>query len=180
MALGEWISVRSSTEAFEQQLRVEREELEEFPEEEEEELALIYRAKGLSPEDARETARRIISNQATALETLAREELGMSIEEASGSNAWVAAVTSFLLFAVGAIFPVLPWLFVGGTWGIVASAMAAGAGLVLAGAATSLFTGRTVLFSGARMLLIGAATAAVTFGIGFGVGKAFGIDASSV
>ena len=153
MALGEWISVRSSSEAFEKQLNIERLELEMHPEEEEEELALIYQVKGLSPEDARATAQRIISNKDTALDTLAREELGMSREESG--NAWVASITSFFLFAGGALLPVLPWLFVGGALGIALSVVMAGLGLFAAGAFTTLFTGRSVLFSGSRMLVFG-------------------------
>jgi len=173
MALGEWISVRSSAESFERQLAIEREELEAMPEEEEEELTLIYRAKGLSAEAARETAQRILSNPVTALETLAREELGMSPGEIG--NAWVAAVTSFLLFGAGAVLPVLPWLFVGGPWGVFWSALAAGFGLFGAGALTTLFTGRSVLFSGSRMLLFGGVAASITFGLGRLVGVSVGV-----
>jgi VIT1/CCC1 family predicted Fe2+/Mn2+ transporter len=176
MALGEWISVRSSAEAFERQVSIEREELAEMPEEEEEELTLIYQAKGLSASDARSTARQILSNQQTALDTLTREELGMSAEEAG--NPWVAAVSSFLMFSAGAILPVLPWLFVGGLAGIAASAAASGLGLFAVGAVISFFTGRDALFSGARMLVFGLAAAAITFGIGYGAGQVWGITTS--
>jgi len=173
MALGEWLSVRSSAESFERQLRVEREELEAMPEEEEAELTLIYQAKGLSEPEARAAARRIVQNPETALDTLAREELGMSAGEVG--NPWVAGGTSFFLFALGAILPVAPWLFAGGTVALVASAIAAGFGLVLAGAVTTLFTGRNVVFSSARMLFFGIAAAAVTFFIG----KLIGVQAAA-
>jgi len=168
MALGEWISVRSSAEAFERQLDIERTELEMFPEEEEEELVLIYRSKGLNEADARTTAARIIANPQTALDTLAREELGMS--EAESGNAWVAAFASFLTFAGGAVVPILPWLFVGGTTGLVISAIASGLALFLAGGVTTLFTGRSVWFAGGRMLLIGLAGAVVSYTIGSLIG----------
>lgn len=164
MALGEWISVRSSAESFQKQLEIERTELELDPEEELEELILIYQAKGIPEGQARQAASRIMANKETALDTLAREELGMS--ESETANAWTAAGTSMLLFAIGAILPVLPWFFVGGWTAIVASAIAAGAGLFLAGAATSLFTGRNFAFSGGRMLVIGMTGAAITFGVG--------------
>lgn len=173
MALGEWISVRSSAEAFERQMEIERQELELDPEEEEEELTLIYQAKGLSRADARRTARQILSNPETALDTLVREELGMSREEAG--NPWVAAGTSFLTFGGGAILPVLPWFVVGGAPGIAASAALCGAGLFTVGAAITLFTGRGMLFSGARMLGFGLAAAALTFAIGKAIGAGAGI-----
>lgn len=173
MALGEWISVRSSAEAFERQVAIEREELELNPEEEEEELFLIYRAKGLNEADARGMAKRILSNPATALETLTREELGMS--EGEAGNPWIAALTSFLTFAVGAILPIIPWLFVGGTVGLVASGALSAVGLFLTGAVTTLFTGRSVLFSGTRMVLFGAAGAAISFVAGNLIGAGTGV-----
>jgi VIT1/CCC1 family predicted Fe2+/Mn2+ transporter len=173
MALGEWVSVRSSEESFNKQLAIEAEELELMPEEEEEELTLIYQAKGLTDTQARAAAKQIISNPEAALDTLAREELGMSRDEVG--NAWVAAITSFVMFTVGAILPVLPWLFVGGAWGIAASVIASGLGLFVVGAITTLFTGRSVAFSGTRMLAFGLAAAAVTFGIGRVIGVSTGI-----
>lgn len=173
MALGEWISVRSSAEAFQRQLEVEQEELALMPDEELEELTLIYMAKGLNEEDAREAAERIIANPRTALDTLAREELGMSNEEAG--NPWVAAITSFLTFSLGAIIPVLPWLILSGAVGVAASAVASAAGLFLVGAAITFFTGRGILFSGMRMLTFGLAASAITFGIGRLIGVSTGI-----
>jgi len=173
MALGEWISVRSSAEAFDRQIAIEREELAAFPQEEMEELALIYQAKGLSPEVARTTAAAIVARPETALDTLAREELGMSPDE--GGNAWVASTTSFLAFAVGALLPVVPWLFVGGAWGVAASAIASALGLFLVGAAITFFTGLGVLFSGGRMVVFGLVAAAITFGLGRIIGVTAGI-----
>jgi len=173
MALGEWISVKSSAEAFRRQLDLEREELELMPQEEEDELALIYEAKGLEVGDARQLAQKIISNKTTALDTLAREELGMSPEEVG--NPYTAGIVSFLLFAIGAILPVFPWIFVGGWLGVTISGVVAGLGLFLAGAATSLFTGRNVAFSGGRMLLFGAIAAAITYGIGAAIGVGTGV-----
>jgi VIT1/CCC1 family predicted Fe2+/Mn2+ transporter len=173
MALGEWISVRSSAEAFARQVAIEREELEANPEEEEEELFLIYRAKGLNETDARAMAERIIANHDIALDTLTREELGMSESEAG--NAWVAGGTSFLTFGAGAILPILPWLFVGGAAGLSASAVLSALGLFLTGAITTLFTGRSIAFSGARMVLFGAVGAVVSFGVGGLIGAGTGI-----
>jgi vacuolar iron transporter family protein len=166
MALGEWISVQSSRELYERPIGIEREELADSPEEEMEELALIYRAKGFDPEEARATARRIISGGGeAALDTLVREELAIDQKELGGS-AWEAAITSFGLFSIGAIIPVLPYVFFAGTAGIVASSAASVVGLFAIGALTTLMTGKNAVLYGFRHVLIGLAAAAVTFGIG--------------
>ncbi len=173
MALGEWISVRSSAEAFERQVAIEREELDANPEEEEEELFLIYRAKGLNEPEARRMAERIIGNHAVALDTLTREELGMSESEAG--NAWVAGGTSFTTFAVGAVLPIIPWLFIGGAAGITVSAILSAIGLFLTGAITTLFTGRSVMFSGTRMVTFGIVGAVLSFAVGGLIGAGTGV-----
>ncbi len=173
MALGEWVSVRSSAEAFERQVAIERDELELMPEEEAEELFLIYRAKGFPDEEARAMSERIIKNHPAALDTLVREELGMSDSEAG--NPWVAALTSFLTFAAGAAIPLLPWLFAGGAVAVTLSAVFSALGLFGTGAITTLFTGRRVLFSGSRMVLFGAAGALVSFAVGGLIGAGTGI-----
>ncbi len=170
MALGEWISVLSSREAFNRQVEIEREELEMNPEEERAELVLIYQAKGLSEEAARATADRVFSNSETALDTLVREELGMA--EESAGNPTVAAVTSFLLFAVGALLPALPWFFADGGLAIGLSLGLGAIGLFVLGAAVTLWTGRSALYSGARQLALGLAAAGITYGIGTAVGVA--------
>ncbi len=165
MALGEWLSVQSSRELYQHQLDIERAELAEVPEEEKAELALIYQAKGMPADTARQMADRLLSDEATALDTLAREELSIDPAELGGS-AWTAAITSFVLFAIGAIVPVFPYLFVTGMTGIMASAAVSTLGLFLVGAAITLMTGRNALVSGLRQVLFGLAAAAVTFGIG--------------
>jgi VIT1/CCC1 family predicted Fe2+/Mn2+ transporter len=173
MALGEWISVRSSAEAFERQLAIERAELEFMPEEEEEELFLIYRAKGLSEAEARSASKRLLSNPASALDTLAREELGMAGNEAG--NPWVAAGTSFSTFSVCAVIPILAWLFVGGAPAVIGSADCSAFGLFATGAVTTLFTGRSIWFSGTRMVVFGAVGAAISFGVGSLIGAGTGV-----
>ncbi len=165
MALGEWLSVNSSREMYENQIKTETLEIETAPEEEAEELALIYEARGLSKDNARLLAGQILSDSSSALETLAREELGVDPKELGGSP-WEAAITSFLLFSVGAIIPVAPFIFTSGMTALVISIGVSALGLFGLGAAITLFTGRTVLFSGMRMVLFGLVAAAVTFGIG--------------
>jgi len=169
MALGEWLSVNSSRELNQQQIDTEAAELAANPEEEKEEMVLIYQAKGLSEPEAKALAERLMANKDSALDTLVREELGIDPEELGGS-AWTAAGSSFLLFAGGAIFPVLPYFFLQGDRALVASLLFSGLALFLIGAGTSLFTGRPILFSGFRQVVIGAIAAAVTYGVGALVG----------
>jgi VIT1/CCC1 family predicted Fe2+/Mn2+ transporter len=165
MAMGEWISVQSARELYERQIEVEAQEIAEIPDEEEEELTLIYEAKGLPEDQARSLAARLMADQKSALDTLSREELGIDPEELGGS-ARGAAVSSYVLFAMGAIVPVFPFLFLSGWLAIAASVLASVAGLFAMGTATTLFTGRSVLFSGTRQVLVGAAAAALTYVLG--------------
>jgi len=171
MALGEWLSVNTARESAQRQIATEASELEQVPEEEQEELALIYQAKGLPEELAKTLAGQLIANKKTALDTLVREELGIDPDELGGS-AWAAAGTSFMLFTVGAIFPVAPYFALAGVPALVASLAASGFALLLIGAGTSLFTGRGVWFSGVRQLVVGLAAAGVTFAIGKLIGVA--------
>lgn len=169
MAMGEWLSVNSSRELYQKQIETEAMELEEVPEEEKEELVLIYQAKGLSEAEARALASQLLSEKSTALDTLVREELGIDPQELGGS-AWGAAGVSFLLFSFGAIFPVAPYFLLGGPAALLASLGLSGLALAGIGAGTSLFTGRGALFSALRQLAIGFAAACVTYGIGHLVG----------
>lgn len=173
MAMGEWLSVTSSRELNQRQIAVEADELQRIPEEEKEEMVLIYQAKGLDEAAARALADRLMANKDIALDTLVREELGIDPDELGGS-AWTAAGTSFGLFALGAIFPVAPFFFLDGNAALLASLAASGTALLLIGGGTSLFTGRSVAFSGTRQLLIGFAAAGVTYGIGRLVGVSIG------
>lgn len=173
MAMGEWISVQSSRELYTRQIKVEEMELEELPEEEEEELALIYQAKGVPEQEARNIAHRLMSDHANALDTLSREELGIDPKELGGS-AWEAAITSFVLFAIGAIIPVSPFIFLTGIAAVITSAILSALALFGIGAIITLLTGRSVLFSGTRMVIIGLVAAAFTYGLGQVLGVAIG------
>jgi VIT1/CCC1 family predicted Fe2+/Mn2+ transporter len=171
MAMGEWLSVNSSRELYQKQIATEAEELAASPDEEREELVLIYQAKGLSEAEAKQLADRLLQDPSTALDTLSREELGIDPDELGGS-AWQAAGASFLLFSCGAIFPVAPYFFLKGPAAILAALGLSGLALAAIGAATSLFTGRGALFSASRQLAVGYAAAAVTYGVGRLVGVA--------
>ena len=171
MAIGEWLSVTSSRELNQRQIDIEADELEHAPEEEKEELVLIYQAKGLGEAQARVLADSLMANKDTALDTLAREELGVDPAELGGS-AWAAAGSSFALFALGAIFPVAPFFWLDGLAAVGASVAASGLALMAIGAGTSLFTGRSVAFSAMRQLVGGLAAAAITYGIGRLIGVA--------
>jgi VIT1/CCC1 family predicted Fe2+/Mn2+ transporter len=165
MAMGEWLSVQSARELSQRQLEIEAEEIRAVPQEEQQELALIYEAKGLNPDDARRVAAEIMTDEHKALETLAQEELGIDPEDLGGSP-WEAAGTSFVLFALGAIIPVAPFLGLSGMSAVLASLGVSAAALFVIGAAITLFTGRNALFAGARQLGFGLAAAGVTYGIG--------------
>ena len=165
MAMGEWLSVTSSRELNQRQIDVEAEELRAVPEEELEEMVLIYQAKGLGEAEARALAEKLMANKDTALDTLVREELGIDPEELGGSP-WTAAFASFGLFALGAIFPVAPYFWLNGVAALAASLALSGIALVLIGTATSLFTGRGIFSASLRQLLIGYGAAAITFAIG--------------
>ncbi len=173
MAMGEWLSVQSSRELHSRQIDIERQELEESPEEEKAELALIYESKGLPPEQARAFADRLLSDPVHALDTLSREELGVDPDELGGS-AWVAAGTSFLLFAVGAIIPISPFFFLAGMTAVIWSCAVSSVGLFMIGAGITLVTGRSVWASGFRQIVFGLGAAAVTYGIGRLVGVQLG------
>jgi len=169
MAMGEWVSVRSSSEAAARQLEIEADELDTFPDEEAEELRLIYQARGMSAEDAAKLADHVMADHRTALEVQAREELGIDPAQLEGSPA-VAAVSSFVLFAIGAVIPVLPFVFTGGRAAVVLAVAASGLGLFALGAAITMVTGRGAVRSGLRQLAIGWGAAAVTYGIGAAIG----------
>ncbi|MEY2746036.1 MAG: hypothetical protein RL112_1078 [Planctomycetota bacterium] len=164
MAAGEWISVRTQTELWEGQIAEERDELERYPAEEAEELALIYHARGFELEAARAMARELVKDKERALATLSREELGLDPDELGSPLA--AAGWSFGSFCIGSLVPLVPWLVADGDLALWSSIAAAAVVLFLVGAATSLFSGRNLAFGGLRMLAIGAAAGAATWLIG--------------
>jgi VIT1/CCC1 family predicted Fe2+/Mn2+ transporter len=164
MAAGEYISVRSQVEVLERQIALERAELAAIPDEEFEELVAIYRSKGLPEDDARRFAEHIFQDPEVALQTLVREELGL--DQDGISSPWSAAGGSFLAFTVGAIIPVIPFLFGGGDLVLLVSFGMSMAALFLLGALVSLLTGRNMVFSGLRQVGIGAAAAIVTYMVG--------------
>jgi VIT1/CCC1 family predicted Fe2+/Mn2+ transporter len=168
MAAGEYVSMRSQRELFERQIDLEKAELAVVPGEEQEELTLIYQAKGLPRAEAELVVGRIMENETVALETLVREELGLDPQKLG--SPWAAAIGSFLAFAAGAILPVLPY-FTGADWPqVIVSCLIAGGALFAVGAGVSLFTGRNAVMSGLRQLAIGAAAATITFAIGRVIG----------
>jgi VIT1/CCC1 family predicted Fe2+/Mn2+ transporter len=169
MAAGEYVSVRSQREMYEYQIGLERDELAEYPEEEAEELALIYHARGMELERAREASKQIMSQPEQALQALAREELGLNPDDLA--SPWGAAIFSFLAFAAGAVLPLIPFLLrVPDDRGLVIAGATSAAAMFGVGMAISLFTGRNAWRSGARMVLIGAGAALVTWLIGRALG----------
>ncbi len=171
MAAGEYISVRSQREFYEYQIGLEAEELELYPQEEAAELALIYEAKGIPRDEAIALATRLIADPEQALDTLAREELGLNPAELG--SPWGAALSSFAAFSVGAAMPLLPWMLTD-TAQLPISLAVSGAALFVIGATISLFTGRGALFGGLRMLAIGSAAGGLTWLVGRMLGVTLG------
>ncbi|MGB2933444.1 MAG: VIT1/CCC1 transporter family protein [Methyloceanibacter sp.] len=163
MAAGEYISMLSQREMFEHQISQEREELQRYPKEEAEELALIYAARGIPIDEAREISGHLIANPEQALDTLAREELGLNPDDLGSPIG--AALSSFGAFAIGASLPLIPFLLGAGN-GVLVASLLSGTALFAVGALLSLFSGKSAWLSGLRMLAIGAAAAAATYGIG--------------
>ncbi|WUJ72519.1 VIT1/CCC1 transporter family protein [Kribbella soli] len=166
MASGEFTSVSSQTELMKAEIAVERRELEIHPEEEERELAMMYEAKGLRPELAAEVAHELTSNPAVALDVHVREELGVDPNDLP--SPWVAAGSSFAAFAVGAVIPLLPFLF--GAVSVLPALLLSALGLVVTGGIVGKITARPFWYGGGRQLLLGGLSAAVTFAIGLAVG----------
>jgi VIT1/CCC1 family predicted Fe2+/Mn2+ transporter len=158
---------------YEYQIALEREELAEYPQEEAEELALIYQARGVELSQARAVSQALLANPQAALDVLAREELGLNPDDLG--NPWQAAGVSFVAFALGALVPLLPYL--AGLRGVRATLLAALVTLLtlfLVGLGLSLFTGRQALRGALRMVLIGGAAGAVSFLVGKALGVAIG------
>jgi VIT1/CCC1 family predicted Fe2+/Mn2+ transporter len=172
MAAGEYVSVRSQRELFEYQISLERDELKQYPEAEAQELAIIYAAKGLPQRQATKLAKQIVADPEQALDTLAREELGLNPSELGSPVG--AAASSLLSFAAGAAVPLVPFLLGSGPRALYTSIGVTCVALFAIGATLSLFTGRSAWYSGGRMLLLGAVAGAVTFGVGRLFGVALG------
>ncbi|HHH35721.1 MAG TPA: hypothetical protein ENK48_02700 [Gammaproteobacteria bacterium] len=164
MAAGEYVSVRSQRELYEFQIQLEREELAQYPEEEAEELALIYNARGVDMAQAREIATDLLKDPEHALNTLAREELGLNPDDLGSPLG--AAAASFVSFAFGALLPLLPFLYGGSTHPIVYTVIVTVASLFAVGAMISLFTGRGAFRGGLRMVLIGGGAGLLTWLVG--------------
>ncbi|MEO5939493.1 MAG: VIT1/CCC1 transporter family protein [Candidatus Limnocylindrales bacterium] len=168
MAAGEYISMQSQRELFERQIALERAEMEAMPEEEEAEMAALYRAKGFRDDEAKAIAHRLFEDPERALDQLIREELGLDPDELG--SPFGAAFGSFVAFAVGAFVPVLPYLIGSGVSAFVVAIGLSLVALFGVGAGVSLLTGRSVLFAGIRQVGIGAAAAVVTFLVGTAIG----------
>lgn len=169
MAMGEWLSVQSSRELYQKEIETEAAELENSPEEEQEELSLIYQSKGIPKDIADTIAGSLMNDKDKALDSLAREELGIDPEELGGS-AWEAALVSFVLFTAGAIVPVIPFIFMQGFHATIGSFILSAFALFGIGSGISLITGKNIFVSGFRQVLFGLTAALITYGIGSLIG----------
>ena len=168
MAAGEYVSMRAQSELVQRELDIERDAIRHQPDDERRELAAIYKHRGLEPELADELSVEMMRNPEVALETHAREELGINPEETG--NPFQAAAASFVMFAIGAFVPLLPWLITAGTVATLWSVALGTVGALVVGAALAHFTGRSRVWAAGRQLLISGAAAAVTFSIGHLIG----------
>ena len=168
MAAGEYVSMSGQREMFEREIAIERTELEEKPQEELEELVLLYRAKGLAAAQARELAEQLMADRTVALDTLVREELGLD-PDALGSP-WAAAFSSLATFALGALVVVVPYLFGGGTAAFVTAVVLALLAMAAVGAGLGILNGRSPVRGALRQVGAGVLAAGVTFGVGALIG----------
>ncbi|MDA8359550.1 MAG: VIT1/CCC1 transporter family protein [Actinomycetota bacterium] len=170
MAAGEYVSMRAQQELLQRELDVERQAIRTSPEAEQRELTAIYERRGVDPSVARELAGEMMRDPDVALQTHAREELGINPSQLGAP--FQAAASSFVTFALGAFLPLLPWLFASGTAAIVASVVIAGTAALAVGIVIGMLTGRPLWKAGLRQLLLAAVAASVTYAIGRGVGVA--------
>jgi VIT1/CCC1 family predicted Fe2+/Mn2+ transporter len=168
MAAGELVSMQAQRELIQREIEVERQALRRSPEQERAELAALYERRGLAPDLARELVDEVSRDEELALETHAREELGVNPSDLAGP--WTAAASSFVTFAVGAFLPLIPWLVGGGTAAIVGSVVIGAVAALGVGALLAVFTGRPRWRSALRQLAVAAVAAGVTYGIGRAVG----------
>ena len=171
MGLGEWISVTTTKEAAQAQIAVETEELRLDPDAEKRELELIYQAKGVSSEHAKALVESIFQSPDNARDTMVREELGINVDDIG--SPWKAAISSFLLFSIGAIIPVIPFLFGNSVAHILVAGVLCALGLFTLGGLVTLLTGQSILKSGFRQMTIGVSIASLTFAIGWGIESIF-------
>lgn len=164
MGAGEFISMRVQRDVFENLIEFERKELEEMPEEELHELTQIYRERGIPDDLARATAEVIHNNPALTLETHAREELGLDLDDLG--SPWAAAIWSFFTFCIGAVIPLAPFLFVAGQPAVGVAAVLSGLTLFGIGGAMTVFTGKHFYLQGLKMLAVGTAAASITYLVG--------------
>ncbi len=170
MAAGEYVSVAGQRDVYRNRVRVLSSSFRASPGAEEIRIASIYESKGLTPDEARGVARRIMANPGAALETVAREELALSPD--SLGSPFGAASSSFVAFVIGAIVPILPYLLGAGSFAFILSATLSALALAIVGAAVAAGSGRSLAWGGVKMLMAGGLAAAVTFGIGRLVGIA--------
>jgi vacuolar iron transporter family protein len=171
MAIGEWVSVQSARELYRRQVNTEAAEIRSVPDEEQQELALIYEAKVLPQEEAEQVAERLMTDKQGALDAMVREELGLDPSTLGGSP-YSAGGSSFILFTLGAVVPLIPYFFMSGTAAVVTAIAAAALGLFVIGVLISPLTGRSALYSGTRQVVFGLLAARETFGLGHLIGAA--------
>jgi VIT1/CCC1 family predicted Fe2+/Mn2+ transporter/rubrerythrin len=172
MGSGAYLATKSEREVYEAEVEKEKREIEEHPEEEKEELELFYQLKGFSPDESKKMAAKLAEQPEQFLKTLAHEELGLS--EKSFPNQWTSAFSATVSTALGAIIPVIPFIFWSGMEALVISFIISTAAHFAVGASKVLVTGRSWLKSGTEMTLVGLGEAIVTYLIGMLIAPTIG------
>lgn len=173
MAAGEYVSMRSQRDVYENQIKLELIEIEKAPDQERQKLTDIYQLKGLSQEEAQLISRRIMENKDVALDTIVREKLGLN--PLSLGSPWGASISSFISFVIGAMIPLIPYILETDDLAITMSSVMSLASLLVVGGSVSFMTNRNILWGAARMFIAGGSAAIVTFGIGNLIGTAINI-----
>jgi VIT1/CCC1 family predicted Fe2+/Mn2+ transporter len=169
MAAGEYVSMKAQSELLQRELDMEALELHRAPEAERAELARLYESRGVDPAVAGEMAAEMMRTPELALETHAREELGVSPHNLG--NPYAASSASAASFAVGALVPLLPWFFTSGGGALAISLVLGALAAVVIGVALARFSGRSPLRLVVRQLIVTIAAAGVTFLVGKAVGR---------
>jgi VIT1/CCC1 family predicted Fe2+/Mn2+ transporter len=172
MGSGAYLATKAEREVNEAEIRRERQELQQHPEEEQEELALFYQLKGVPQDEAKTLAARLMTQPESALKTLASEELGLSAQ--SYPNPWTAAWSASLSTALGAFIPIVPFFFTRGYRAIIASFVISTVAHFVIGAAKTVVTGLSPWRSGAEMTLVGLGEALITYVLGLIFGSMVG------
>jgi len=170
MGAGAYLAVKSEREVYEAEIAREKEEVEENPEEEIEEMSLFYQLQGFNPDEAQKMAERLAQQPEQMVAAMAQSELGLSQQHFG--KPWLSATSAAISTAIGAFIPIIPFFFMSGLSAVVWAFAISIIAHFLVGAVKSLITLRSWWASGLEMTIVGVIEAAVTYGLGLAFGAA--------